>query len=89
MAAKISISVADQALLTWAKERAEQEGVSLSAFFTDAVRRSRQRDARVRVAEWLGSAGALTPEREAEIRAELGEDERAPAKKRAKPIRKR
>jgi hypothetical protein len=90
MVAKVSISVADGALLAWAKERAEREGVSLSAVFTDAVRRARQRDARLRVEEWLGSAGMLTPAREAEIRTELGEDAPAPvAKKQARRRRKR
>jgi hypothetical protein len=91
MVAKISISVSDPALLEWAKEQAERDGVSLSAVFTDAVRRARQRDARLRVEGWLGAAGELTPEREAAIRADLGEDEPAAAivKKRAKRLRKR
>jgi hypothetical protein len=73
MVAKVSISVADPSLLAWAKEQAEREGKSLSAVFTEAVRRDRQRDARMRVEQWLGDVGVLTPEKEAEIIAEQGE----------------
>jgi hypothetical protein len=73
MVAKVSISVADLGLLEWAKQQAEREGRSLSAVFTDALRRERQRDARLRVETWLGSAGELTSEREAEILAEWGQ----------------
>jgi hypothetical protein len=72
MVAKISISIPDAALLEWAKQQAEREGRSLSAVFTEALRRERQRDARLRVEQWLGSAGELTPEREAEVLAEWG-----------------
>jgi hypothetical protein len=72
MVAKISISVPDPALLEWAKRLAEREGRSLSAVFTEALRRERQRDARLRVEKWLGSAGELTPEREAAILADWG-----------------
>jgi hypothetical protein len=73
MAAKISISVPDPKLLEWAKVRAEREGVSLSAVFNEAVRLARQYEARLRVLDWLGPASAMSPAREAEIRAELGE----------------
>jgi hypothetical protein len=59
MVAKISISVADRALLEWAKEPALRDGVSVSAVFTDAVRCAQQHDARLRVEKWLGSALAL------------------------------
>ncbi len=72
MAAKISISVPDEALLDWAKKKAELEGTSLSAVYNDAVRLARQKEARARVLEWLGPASELTAEREAEIRDELG-----------------
>lgn len=34
--AKVSISVPDEDLLQWAKERSEKTGVSLSAVFTEA-----------------------------------------------------
>jgi hypothetical protein len=88
MVAKISISVADHALLEWAKERALRDGVSLSAVFTDAVRRAQQRDARLRVEKWLGGAGKLTPEREREIRTELGEGEPQDTRKGKRPRRR-
>lgn len=73
MAAKISISIPDPQLLEWAKQRAEREGSSLSAVFTEAVRVARQQEARDRYLEWAGPVGKLTPAREAEIRAELAE----------------
>jgi hypothetical protein len=79
MAAKISISIAEPSLLEWAKQRADREGVSLSAIITDAIRRARQQEARDRVLAWLGPAATLTPEREAEILAEWGESP-SPAK---------
>lgn len=73
MVAKVSISIVDPTLLAWAKEQAEREGTSLSAVFAEALRRDRQREARMRVEKWLGAAGELTPEREAELVAEWGE----------------
>lgn len=82
MVGKVSISVPDPALLEWAKQQAEREGRSLSAVFTEALRRERQRDARLRVEQWLGSAGELTPAGEAEILAEWGV---APASASLKP----
>ena len=82
MAAKISISVAEPALLEWAKARADREGVSLSSVITDAIRRARQQEARERVLAWLGTAATLTPKREAEIVGEWGEPTKPP---RAKP----
>ena len=67
--------------------------MSLSAVYTEVVRRERQRDARVRVEKWLGSAGELTPQREAEILAEWGETSTPPAGSkaalRAKPARRK
>ena len=44
--AKVSVSVPDEDLLRWAKERSEKRGVSLSAVFTEAVRLERQMEAR-------------------------------------------
>jgi hypothetical protein len=70
MAAKVSISVAEPELLAWARQRASREGMSLSAVFTEAVRRERQQEARERVLDWLGPAATLTPEREAELLAQ-------------------
>ena len=49
--AKVSISVAEPDLLSWAKDRAERTGVSLSSVFTEAVRLERQIEARGRVIE--------------------------------------
>ncbi len=86
MTAKISISVPDAKLLEWARRRAKAEGSSLSAVFIDAVRVARQQDARNRFLEWAGPVGELTPERDAEIRAELGDDVKAGS---GKPRRKR
>lgn len=86
MTAKISISVAEPELLEWAKRRAEQQGVSLSAVVTEALRRARQEQARGRALVWLGSAAALTPEREAEIAREWNAaPRRARAKKKSRP----
>jgi hypothetical protein len=82
MAAKISISVAEPALLEWAKQRADEQGVSLSAVVTDAIRLARQQEARERVLQWLGPAAILTPEREAQILADWGETPAAPARPR-------
>ena len=70
MTAKISISVAELDLLEWAKQRAAQQGTSLSAVITDALRRARQEQARGRALGWLGEAATLTPAREAQIAAE-------------------
>jgi hypothetical protein len=82
MAAKVSFSITEPALLEWAKQRAEREGVSLSSVITDAIRRARQQEARERVLAWLGPAATLTAEREAEILAEWGEVAKPPAKPR-------
>jgi hypothetical protein len=68
--AKISISIADPDLLAWAKKRAEQTGVSLSAVFTEAVRIERQTQARRRLLEEYGPDAIPTPEESAAIRAE-------------------
>jgi hypothetical protein len=68
--AKISISVAEPDLLSWAKQRAERTGVSLSAVFTEAVRLERQIEARGRVIEWIGPAATPTPDEAAAIVAE-------------------
>jgi hypothetical protein len=89
MAAKISISVAEPALLEWAKRRAEREGVSLSAVITEAIRHARQQEARARVLEWLGPAAELTPEREAAIREELDEKPVRAKRPAKRPARRR
>jgi hypothetical protein len=86
MTAKISISVAEPELLEWAKHRAEQQGISLSAVVSDALRRARQQQARDRVLEWLGDAAKLTPEREAEIVAQW---QARPRRTRAKKLRRK
>lgn len=70
--AKISISVAEADLLSWAKDRAERAGVSLSAVFTEAVRMERQIEARGRVIEWIGPEAKPTPAESAAIVAEWG-----------------
>jgi hypothetical protein len=80
MAAKVSFSIAEPALLEWAKQRADRQGVSLSSVITDAIRRARQHEARERVLAWLGPAATLTLEREAEILAEWGEPAEPPSK---------
>jgi len=80
---KISVSVTDPSLVDWAEARAKREGTSMSAVVTEALRIARQMDARDRVLGWLGSAAELTPERESEIAAELGDGAR-PGKRRNK-----
>jgi hypothetical protein len=97
--AKISISVPDEALLAWAKERSEKTGLSLSAVFTDALRFARQLEARRLMLEEMGPEFRATAEEKAAIRAEWEggprwEPKTAPAKKtkttsRAAPSRKR
>jgi hypothetical protein len=68
--AKISISVPDESLLEWAKERSAKLGVSLSAVFMDAVRIERQMEARrTFLASWP-ERPKLTPEDHAAINAE-------------------
>jgi hypothetical protein len=83
--AKVSISVAEPALLSWAKERAERTGVSLSAVFTEAVRLERQIEARGRVIEWIGPDAKPTAAEAAAIVAEWGGPSvaRAPRRKRS------
>jgi hypothetical protein len=87
MAAKISISIADPKLLAWARRRALRDGSSLSAVFAEAVRVAQQQEARDRFLDWAGSAGELTSEREAEIRAELQRPAAARARRRRRPAR--
>ncbi len=70
--AKVSISVAEPDLLSWAKERAERQGVSLSSVFTEAVRLERQIEARGRVLEWIGPDAKPTAAESAVILAEWG-----------------
>jgi hypothetical protein len=70
--AKVSISVAEPELLSWAKQRAERTGVSLSSVFTEAVRLERQIEARGRVIEWIGPEAKPTPNEAAAIVAEWG-----------------
>lgn len=77
--AKVSISVPDEGLLKWAKERSAKLGVSLSALVSDALRFERQMEARRAFVAELGAAAVPTPEEAAAIRAELGlEAVRAP-----------
>lgn len=83
MAAKISISIADESLLAWAEERARLTGASLSAVVSEAIRLARQQEARARVSAWLGPKAALTPVIEAEIERELKAAARKPRKRRA------
>lgn len=66
---KVSISIPDESLLEWAKERAETQGKSLSAIFTEALRVERQMEARrALLADWPGPRA--TPGEMAAIRAE-------------------
>jgi hypothetical protein len=67
---KVSISVPDEALLQWAKERSERTGLSLSAVFTGALRFERQLEARRLMLEEMGPEFRATPEERAAIRAE-------------------
>ena len=87
--AKISISVAEPDLLSWAKQRAERTGVSLSSVFTEAVRLERQIEARGRVIEWIGPDAKPTPDEAASIVAEWGgaSSARAPRRKRSRATR--
>ena len=89
--AKVSISVPDEDLLRWAKERSAKTGVSLSAVFTEAVRFERQMEARRQFLEEMGAEGRPTPEEAAAIRAEW-EKPTKPSKKtdnRARVVAKR
>jgi hypothetical protein len=63
-------TIADPDLLAWAKKRAEQTGVSLSAVFTEAVRGERQMQARRQLLEEYGPDAIPTPEESSAIRAE-------------------
>lgn len=83
--AKVSISVPDEDLLRWAKERSEKTGMSLSAVFTEAVRFERQMEARRQFLEEMGPEGVPTPEEAAAIRAEWETGPLPPAEK--KPAR--
>lgn len=68
--AKVSISIPDEGLLEWAKERSVKSGVSLSAVFTEALRFERQMEARRQFLEEMGPAGRPSAEEAAAIRAE-------------------
>ncbi len=70
--AKVSISIPDEGLLAWAKERSQKTGVSLSAVFTEALRLERQMDARRAFLAEVGPDAVPSPEEAAAIRAELG-----------------
>jgi hypothetical protein len=78
--AKLSISVPDEDLLEWAKERSRKTGVSLSAVFTEAVRFERQMEARRLFLKEMGTEGRPTPEEAAAIRAEWESDIEKPAR---------
>jgi hypothetical protein len=95
---KVSISVPDEALLQWAKERSERTGLSLSAVFTEALRFERQLEARRLMLEEMGPEFQASPKEKAAIRAEWEggprwEPKAVPAKKkaaaRAAPSKKR
>ncbi|MDB5212659.1 MAG: hypothetical protein JWO86_586 [Myxococcaceae bacterium] len=81
--AKVSISVPDEGLLQWAKERSKKTGMSLSAVFTDAVRFERQMEARRQFLDEMGADGRPTPEEAAAIRAEWKNEAVEPARTRA------
>ena len=86
--AKVSVSVPDEDLLRWAKERSEKRGVSLSAVFTEAVRLERQMEARRLFLEEVGAAGRPTPEEGAAIRAEWESGPNAEAQQHARAVAK-
>jgi hypothetical protein len=71
--AKISISVPDEDLLSWAKKRSKTTGQSLSSVFIDAVRFERQMEARRTFLAELGAEAVPTAEEVAAIHAEWGE----------------
>jgi len=71
MAAKISISFTDATLVTWAQEKAEREGKTLSAIFSEMAEHQRRREAMERYLDWAGGPTALTPETRERVRAEL------------------
>jgi hypothetical protein len=87
--AKVSISIAEPELLSWAKRRAERTGVSLSSVFTEAVRLERQIEARGRVIQWIGPDAKPTSDEAAAIVAEWGGSAAAdsPRRKRGKRSR--
>jgi hypothetical protein len=87
--AKVSISVAEPDLLSWAKDRAERTGVSLSSVFTEAVRLERQIEARGRVIEWIGPDAKPTAAESAALVAEWGGPSVASAPRRRKRTAKR
>lgn len=70
--AKVSISIPDEELLRWAKERSRKSGVSLSALFAEALRLERQMEARRAFLAELGADAVPSPEEAAAIRAEWG-----------------
>lgn len=72
---KISISI-DTELLRWAKDRAEQDGTSLSALIGDALAERRRLEALDEVIEWLGGP-ASTEEVAAVLREWLGQGDDA------------
>lgn len=89
---KVSISVPDEALLQWAKDRSEKTGRSLSAVFTDALRFERQLEARRLMLEEMGPEFRATPQEKAAIRAEWEggprwDSKAAPATKAKKKVR--
>ncbi|MDB4936720.1 MAG: hypothetical protein JWP87_3692 [Labilithrix sp.] len=84
--AKVSISVPDEDLLRWAKERSEKKGVSLSAVFTEAVRIERQMEARRSFLDEIGADAKPTPGEAAAIRAEWETEAEKPARVRKRTV---
>ena len=66
---KVSVSLAAEDV-DWARKKAEQDGKSLSAVLSEALRRQRQSEARRRLLEELGTDD-LTQEELDAARAEL------------------
>lgn len=85
MAAKLSISIVDPALVAWAQKQAADQQTSVSAVVSDALRLARLSEARRRYFDWVGPVGLLTPALEAELRAEI---EGTPAPKKGAPRKK-
>ena len=83
--AKISISIADPELLTWARNRSKRTGMSLSAVFTEAVRFERQMEARDAFLTAAGPDGRARPDEMEAIRAEWGERGRRRTRADARP----
>jgi hypothetical protein len=81
-AEKVSVSLSSEDL-AWAKARARAQAKSLSAVLSDALRRQRQAEARLRLLDELGTSDITEADVDA-MRVELDQRKRKKPRRRAR-----